>query len=149
MHVDKVIAGSIGVALAMVLAFWQFMLGGIPWLLIPGSGAFLPGTPITLATYDGAGPGCILDFHQLLLVADPVAGPRFADDPAGTTSLLWPSGYVGRRVGSEDYVYTASGQLAAVTGKWWQFAEDAALYGQPDRKFRQCAQAPLRAVPPG
>jgi hypothetical protein len=151
MHFDKVIAGSIAVAAALMLAFWQFEAGGIPWLLIPGAGALLPGEPVELATYEVRGgglPGCILDFHDFLLVADPVTGTRFADDPPGTTSLLWPAGYVGRRVGSEVDIFTASGQLAAVTGRWWQFAEDGALYGQPDGKFRQCGQAPLPQVSP-
>ena len=87
------------------------------------------GTPVTLATYEGDGLACYTNAQPYLLVPDPDVGTAMVATaeagyiPAGTpVPLAWPSGYVGRRVGSEVAVYSGSGQLVATTGKYWYIA---------------------------
>lgn len=122
------IPGSLVLAVAMVLAFWQFALGGVPWVDLPGAAALLPGEPVALATYDGDGTSCYTNAEPYLLVPDAPTGVAMvglqgvATASGGRLPVAWPSGYVGRRVGSEVAVYGPSGVLVATTGRWWYMA---------------------------
>jgi hypothetical protein len=117
------------------------------------------GEPVQLLTYDGAGDSCYTNAAPRLLVADPQAGTAVLDSPDSDgprTRVAWPSGSVGRRVGSEVAVYSGSGKLVATTGKYWFMAETPGDYSDPTQAFKiGCADRaldwwdPSASPPPG
>jgi hypothetical protein len=121
MRPNKVIAGSMAIAIGIVLAFWEFALGGVPWLRVPGADVLLPGTAVQLLTYDGESDACYTDPEPLLLVPDPSAGTAIVTFK-GSLQVAWPAGFVGRRVNDQVNVYSSSGLLVATTGKTWMMA---------------------------
>ena len=75
---------------------------------------------------DGGG-GCYLNFAVGRLLIDPVAGtaieqtrPGAEEDDVSVTPVMWPTGYTGRRSGSEVEVLDERGQVVARTGSKWR-----------------------------
>jgi len=131
-------------------------------LLCAGCSSGPSGNPVKLATYDGDGSSCYTNAEPYLLIPDPETGTAMIPTAeAGHVSgdpipLAWPSGYVGRQVGSEVAIYSGSGQLVATTGKYWYMAASPNAENNPNRRPFQvgCANRldawdPSATPPPG
>jgi len=84
-------------------------------LVLVGCGLFVPGY-VQLATGDGP---CYTSVVGGLLVADPTSGTAILSDDAGAIPepVVWPSGFTGRRVGSEVEVLDWHRNVVYVTGQ--------------------------------
>ena len=83
-----------------------------------GCGGTPTGEVVELATAPVS--RCFAYYREVVLVADPTAGvvARYTtENPGQTVPVVWPTGYVGRRHGSEIVVYDATGGERARTGK--------------------------------
>ena len=91
-----------------------------------------PGESVPLlagAGRDGHG-GCYLNFAVGRLLVDPVAGTAIEQisphgggigiESAHVTPVMWPTGFTGRRSGSEVEVLDRQGQVVARTGSNWR-----------------------------
>jgi hypothetical protein len=76
----------------------------------------LPWDRVQLVTGGDPGTGCGLMPRMGDLTADPAFGTTL-----GGGAAVWPSGYTGRRVGSEVEVLDRSGKVVATTGQRYQF----------------------------
>lgn len=128
----RVIAGSLVVGIVLALGSWHFVLGGIPWRLIPGADLLLPGTPVYLATYTEPDTGCYTDQSPRLLVPEPATGVAMVTPDGSHVGLAWPPGSVGRRIGSDVWVYSASGNIVAVTSAWWFLSAEPNAQNDPN-----------------
>jgi len=109
-------------------------------LVLAGCGLFVPGY-VQLATGDGP---CYTSVISGLLVADPTSGTAIIEDVnagQGATRpmpVVWPSGFTGRRVGSEVEVLDWHGNVAYTTGQHVALAGG----GEKDRGWLACGVDP-------
>lgn len=97
-----------------------------------------PGAPVELLHFEGSAGACsIAGGYEVDLIADPTYGTVAGDDTKafGMVSdvgrpIWWPTGYTGRRFGSEVVVYDSDGKEVARTGRqysmWPPFDRSAA-----------------------
>jgi hypothetical protein len=90
-----------------------------------GCNMFLPGDRVELLTGNGPfppnpgpfDPVCYTSAAEGPLVVDPEYGTAIRGSPTGGTApVMWPPGFIGRRVGSEVVVQDRAGNVVATTG---------------------------------
>ena len=98
-----------GISTALALALSLLGCGSVvpPWERVE----LLTRAPLTV----GGGPGCYTAATTGLLVVDPMYGTAI-----GALPVMWPLGYIGRRVGSEVEVLDRDGKLVATTGRIYE-----------------------------
>ena len=101
------------------------------------------GSPVTLLTgpnpfADASGiGGCYTNFAVGTLVVDATYGTAITDESIGGTGpVLWPTGYTGRRSGSEVEVVDREGHVVARTGSRYQI--EGAFTGDNPRAWLAC-----------
>jgi hypothetical protein len=105
-----------------------------------------PGGPAPLLTGEGyGGGGCYLNFLVDELVADPVNGTAVIEsytvDGQAVTRVLpimWPTGYSGRRSGSEVEVVATNGEVVARTGATYRIQG-----GYEGNVWKTCSMTPM------
>ena len=77
----------------------------------------LPWDQVALRTSETDPPvGCLLAGREGELIEDPELGLAWMADPDDIRPVIWPPGFIGRRVGSEVEILDRSGQVVATTG---------------------------------
>ena len=101
------------------------------------------GPPVTLLTGpnpfadDNGTTGCYTNFAVGKLVVDATYGTAITDESIGGTGpVLWPTGYTGRRSGSEVEVVDREGHVVARTGNRYQI--EGAFTGDNPRAWLAC-----------
>ncbi len=115
-------------------------------LCLLGCSAELSGDPVELATAP-VGP-CYAYYREVILIADPAVGVvarRTRENPGYTVPVVWPSGYVGRRHGSEVVVYDGDGVERVRTGMT-AFMFDNDLRGEPGAIRASCLNVAMEPL---
>ena len=105
------------------MAVRRVALVSLAALLLAGCGSSADPVPLLTATEpDGPGNGaCYLWYGQGELIEDATAGTAVKQPDGVIIELSWPMGYTARRSGGTIEVLDTSGQVAAVTGRKYQF----------------------------
>jgi hypothetical protein len=98
------------------------------------------GDPVQLLTNPDPPRGCVLMSNIVgTLMVDSKFGTAIQDGPNSVTPIMWPRGYLGRRVGTEVQAFDAGGKLVAVTGKSYEFLPvDVSLNGGAGNPLVAC-----------
>jgi hypothetical protein len=105
----------------------RVLLVSLAALLLAGCGASGEPVPLLTATEpDPLGSGaCYLWWGQGELIEDATHGTAISEPSGNIITLKWPMGYTARRSGGTIEVLDTTGNVAAMTGRKYQFFTSA------------------------